>query len=121
MIRKMFFGEPFFGSVFNDVVGIFTKEENEVVKEEKEKFIVKVGFPGYSKEDMKVEVKEDQLIIKCQKDVCDKKECTCKRVFYLPEEVNQEGITAKMENGLLTIEIPKKEEEIKPELSIEIK
>lgn len=39
----------------------------------------------------------------------------CQRSFYLGEEIAEEGITAKFENGLLMVSVPKSVKEAEPE------
>ncbi len=93
---------------------------------------IELAVPGLKKEDIKIELKENRLTISA--DV--KKEATpennknvrkefsyhsFKRSFNLPKLVDTEKIEAKNENGLLTVLIPKKEEEIKKNKLIAVK
>ncbi|MDO5381342.1 MAG: Hsp20/alpha crystallin family protein [Eubacteriales bacterium] len=83
---------------------------------------VKMNLPGFKKEDVKGELKDGYLVITAstnenndQKDKDGKYirrerySGTCSRSFYVGENITQEDIKAKYDNGVLTIAIPKKE------------
>lgn len=85
---------------------------------------IELAIPGLKKEDIKIELKENRLTISAEvknettqeEDKTVRKEFSYqsfKRSFTLPKLVDTEKIEAKHENGLLTVLIPKKEEEIK--------
>lgn len=40
---------------------------------------------------------------------------SCRRSFYMGEDIDEENISAKFENGLLNISVPKKAQEQEPE------
>lgn len=82
-----------------------------------------MNLPGVKKEDVKAELKDGYLTIgavvnqnKDEKDSSGKyirreRYCgSCSRSFYVGDEVTQEDIKAKFEDGTLKISIPKKEE-----------
>ncbi|KAL2555708.1 17.6 kDa class I heat shock protein 3 [Forsythia ovata] len=96
-------------------------------KETPEAHVFKVDLPGIKKEEVKVEV-EDGRILKISGERCKEKEektDTWHRVerssgkfqrrFRLPENVKMDQVKAAMENGVLTVVVPK-EEEKKPEV-----
>ena len=91
------------------------------VVESEDNFKLEVAAPGLNKEDFKISVEKDQLLVSASKE--EKKEeetekytrrefnfTSFKRSFYLPETVNAEAIGANYENGILTLTLPKKEE-----------
>lgn len=91
--------------------------------EDENKFNVELSAPGFTKEDIKVEVEENQMTIsgehKTENEQTEKtftrKEFSYgsfKRSFTLPETVDTENINAKYENGILKLELPKKEVEV---------
>lgn len=98
------------------------------IKENKDSFFVEVAVPGFEKSDFKIELDNDLLTISSEKklsnEVKDGERITkqefsyqsFRRSFSLPELVNDEKISAKYENGILSITIPKKEE-AKPKAS----
>lgn len=96
-----------------------------VIETEKE-YKVEVAAPGMTKEDFNIRLDEDaNLIISMEKksESNDKKEgrylrrefsySKFQQAMILPENVEKEKITAKVDNGVLTISIPKKEEDAK--------
>jgi len=104
------------------------------IKENKDAFLVEVAAPGFEKSDFKIELNNDLLTISSEKEIKDevkdnekisKQEFSYqsfKRAFTLPELVEDDQISAKYENGILAIIIPKKEEaKPKPVKQIEIK
>lgn len=108
------------------------------VSEDEQEYKVEVAAPGMTKEDFCISLtSDDDLVIamekKCKKE-CDRKETKkyLRREFSyskfeqrltLPDNVEKQRITAAMNDGVLTINIPKKTEEEKAQetLSIEIK
>ena len=91
------------------------------VKETDDEFILEFAAPGYKKSDFNIETKEGSLIVKGVKeqgeqddnDSYTRKEFTYagfSRVFELPETVNEDKISATYSDGILSLELPKKEE-----------
>lgn len=92
------------------------------IRETDGSFELDIDMPGFSKEDLKAELKEGYLTISAStsKDNDEKDENgkyirrerysgSCSRSFYVGDEVKQEDIRAKFENGILKISVPKKE------------
>jgi len=92
------------------------------IKEEKDKFLVQLAVPGLKKEDFKIELKEKLLSISVEKStekeqsetqpIYNLKEfgfTSFKRSFTLPETIELEAITAQYEQGVLQLDIPKKD------------
>jgi len=102
------------------------------IKETDKSYHVELASPGMNKEDFKIEVDEDLLTIRSEKE-SEKEETSSRytkrefnftsfvRSFRLPEEVDSENISAKYEGGILQLEIPKKVVEEKKVRSIDIK
>lgn len=91
------------------------------IKEDNDGFEVEMAAPGLKKEDFKIELNGDLLTISSEKnedDVKDEKRYTRRefsyqsftRSFTLPNIADSGKINAKYHNGILTVEIPKKEE-----------
>jgi HSP20 family protein len=101
------------------------------IKEEEDKLLVTTDLPGINKEDVEINLKEDMLEIsaKTSKEKESEEEGYLRKEraytqFYravrLPASVREEGSTAKMENGVLTISLPKARiEEPKKKIEIE--
>jgi len=105
------------------------------VKENKDAYELEVAVPGMKKEDFKIEIDKDVLTIAAQTE--DKKEDSdkednylrrefhyqsFKRSFRLPKnQVNGDKIAAKYKDGVLYLNVPKREEaKEKPARMIEI-
>lgn len=94
------------------------------VNEDKKRYEIEVAAPGMNKDDFNIKVDNDMLSISSEKksekeEKGDDKKVVRKefmyssfeRSFRLPENVDQEKIEAKYKDGVLKIDIPKKEEE----------
>ena len=96
------------------------------VKESDKAFTMEVAAPGLKKEFCKVNINnEGNLVVKIEKkaeheDKCCKDECekfhyvrrefsytNYEQTYILPDEVDKEHISAKVEDGILFIELPK--------------
>lgn len=118
-----FFEDPFKSLDYN-TSGLMTTD----VKDTKDGYEMTMNLPGVKKEDIQAELKDGYLTINAvsnsNKDEKDKdgkyirKERysgSCSRSFYVGEAVTQDDVKAKFENGVLTLEVPKKEEAPKVE------
>lgn len=95
------------------------------VKENADSYEVQMSLPGVQKEDIQAELKDGYLTIHAttsqNKDEKDEENGryirreryygSCSRSFYVGEDITQEDIKAKYENGVLTLQVPKKEEQ----------
>ncbi len=92
------------------------------VEEKADGYVVTMNLPGFKKENVKAELKDGYLQITAttntsndEKDKAGKyirKERysgTCSRSFYVGEDITEEDIKAKFEDGTLKLSIPKKE------------
>ena len=92
------------------------------VKETENGYAVDMNLPGFSKEDIKAELKDGYLTIKAETNQNnDEKDedgkyirrerytGSCSRSFYVGDAVTQEDIHATFKDGVLTLDIPKKE------------
>jgi HSP20 family protein len=101
------------------------------IKENEKSFTLELAVPGIDKKDLKIETNEDVLTISSEtknevednKDGYKRKEFSytsfC-RSFYIPENVNRDKIGASYKDGILTVELPKQEEE-KSKISRQVK
>jgi HSP20 family protein len=101
------------------------------IKENEKSFTLELAVPGIDKKDLKIETNEDVLTISSEtknevedyKDGYKRKEFSytsfC-RSFYIPENVNRDEIGASYKDGILTVELPKQEEE-KSKISRQVK
>lgn len=96
------------------------------VIEDEKKYTVEVAAPGMCKEDFDIQINENNdLVIKMEKKTSsetgnkEEEKCNCRylrrefsytkfqQTLILPEDVDKEMINAKVENGVLTIDLPK--------------
>lgn len=88
------------------------------IKETKTEVIAEIELPGVSKEDIELNVTENMLSVKAQKkqevkqekegySCCERSYSSFQRAFSLPSEVVAAKASAKFENGLLKVNIPK--------------
>ena len=124
LINRHSVGVSDFDKIFNSVFGLAnsTRVRHIAVDviETNDKFEIKAELPGYSPDQVKVRVEDDNLII--ESDVKEEKTTTeekylikerfssqFRRSFALPKEVDQEHIEANFKDGLLTLTVPKTE------------
>jgi len=93
------------------------------IYETNEKFEIEIAAPGLEKEDFKIELKNDYLLVYSEKK--DKKEekekgkvvrsefrySSFQRSFALPKDIDANAINATHKNGVLIVELPKKVEQ----------
>lgn len=102
------------------------------VEETKEEVIVKAEIPGMKKDDIKISLQNDNLMIEGEKKQEKKSKSKnyhrierifgkFKRVIALPCEVKSDKVKAKYENGLLTINLSKSEETKSVIIPVELK
>ena len=125
--------ENFFNNDFMPRVNTTAPAVN--VKEDESAYTMELAAPGIKKESCRVSINDDgNLCIaienKMEHKDEDKKHHYLRRefsysnyeqIYTLPEDVDKEGIAAKVENGILTVTLPKvKKEEKKEVKAIEI-
>ena len=92
------------------------------VQETADGYVLDIDMPGVKKEDMQVELKDGYLTVSAktgyENNEKDKKGCYLRRErftgsfsrnFYVGDEVTEQDIKARFENGVLTIAVPKKQ------------
>ncbi len=103
------------------------------IREQKDKYIVDVDLPGFEKENINLSIENGYLNIhaKVEKKEINKEEekyvhrerymGECSRSFYVGDEIKENDIHAEFKNGILKVEIPKKEEQKKLDSPKQIK
>ena len=130
MLMPSIFSRDFMDDLFDMPQRTYTKSYSANglmktdIKESEEGFTVEMDLPGFCREDISAELKDGYLTVtatakKAEENTSDKKEkyvqkerfhATCNRSFYVGDTMKQEDIKAKFENGVLTLQVPKKEE-----------
>ena len=88
--------------------GMFGKRAANVMKtdvrENKDSYDVFVDLPGFKKEDVKLDKDNEGRYI-----LQERATGSCARSFYVGKELEPKDISAKFENGILTLHLPKAE------------
>ncbi|MDD5507156.1 MAG: Hsp20/alpha crystallin family protein [Bacteroidales bacterium] len=114
-----FFGKDFLSDFFDDRTGISMPAVN--ILETKDDFKLEIAAPGLTKKDYKIQVENNVLTISSEKEEKQEEKdsrfmrrefsySSFTRSFTLPMTVAADKITASHSEGILTINIPKKEE-----------
>ena len=126
------FLEPFFGrfNFLDDQPTSGTWAPPVDVAEEKDHILVKVEVPGVDEKDLRVNFEDGLLTISGQRQFERKDDRNYHRIertygsfvrkFSLPRTVDANAITASYKNGVLEIEIPKKEESKPKQIQINV-
>ncbi|MBO7358364.1 MAG: Hsp20/alpha crystallin family protein [Clostridia bacterium] len=140
MLMPSIFGENLFDEFFGDLDREFrhmdrrlygknaAREMKTDVHEHEDRYEVDIDLPGFKKEDVTLELENGYMTVTASKGV-DKDEKTEKgklirqeryagalqRSFYVGEALTREDISAKLEHGVLSINVPKKEARKLPE------
>ncbi|HKL74847.1 MAG TPA: Hsp20/alpha crystallin family protein [Halanaerobiales bacterium] len=118
----------FFSDAFN---AIDTKSFKTDVKETDENYIIESELPGLSKEDINIEITDNYLTISAQNEEKfeeekenyirrERRTGSFQRVFQI-DNVKEDEIDAKYENGILEVTLPKKEKQTPKKKTIDIK
>ena len=107
---------------------VFKKERNLMrtdIKEKKDKYILDIDLPGFEKENISLSLNNGYLNIQAKVDKENKNNeeekyvrqerfhGECSRSFYVGDDIKENEIRADFKNGILKVEIPKKEIENK--------
>ncbi len=141
LLKRTYNGYPTFSNLLEDIfstvdTGISTKNSQTLpsvnIAENSDGFKIEFAAPGLTKEEFKINLDNNVLTIESEKEE-EKNEMkenftkrefnynSFQRSFTLPDSANGEEIKAEYHNGILNIEIPKREEaKEKPVREIEI-
>ena len=131
MLMSSIFGESLFDDWFDDFarpvknVARYSVPTAAVmrtdVKENEAGYELDIDLPGYRKEDVQAQLKDGYLTITASTKTNDDQKDdsgkyirreryygTCSRSFYVGDDIEQEDIKAKFEDGILKVAVPKK-------------
>ena len=136
------FGENLFDDFFSDPFEMMVPTRNALygkhgknlmktdVRETENSYELDIDLPGFKKDEVNVELKDGYLTISAakglDKDQEDKKgkyirqeryAGACSRSFYIGEDVPAEDISAKYEDGILRLSVPKADQKELPKTS----
>ena len=128
MLMPSIFGENLFDDFARPVHRMvnFSSPQTSVmktdVKETEDGYELHIDLPGYKKEDVKAQLKDGYMTITAEtnsskEDKDEEKKYirreryygNCSRSFYVGDQVTEEDIKAKFEDGILKISVPKKD------------
>lgn len=120
-----FFGDEFMGFPVNRQ---FATPAVNIIEQDKQ-FDIQIAAPGMTKDDFKISINDNnELVIHLEKKTEDGKKdekkdekkgtwlrrefsyASYSQSFTIPDEVEEDKITARMENGVLNIQLPKREQ-----------
>ena len=130
--------DPFFDDFFGFTRQEFRGEANNLMKTDVEEtegsYCVSIELPGFKKEEISIDLKEGYLTVSATHSEEDKETekkrkfvrrersyASCKRTFYVGDNVTDTDIGASFENGVLSICIAKAPEKIPENKKILIK
>jgi HSP20 family molecular chaperone IbpA len=135
MLRPSIFNDNFTDSLFDEFFNdsfwparhfgrAQVTQMNTDIKETEDNYQIEMELPGFTKEDVKADLKDGTLTIEAShsenKDEKDQEgkylrkerySGSMSRSFYVGEQITQEDIKAKFADGILTILVPKKEKQ----------
>ena len=124
--------ESWFDNFFNDFPTLYGSGSQMKVdiKENEKDYEIEAELPGVKKDEINIELRDDRLTISVQREEHDEEEkrnyirkerrfSSMSRSFYV-SDVKPEDVKAKFENGVLTLTLPKSEDEKKREHKIQI-
>lgn len=123
------FNDPFFTSSRNALYGKHSKNLMKTdVRETDGTYELDIDLPGFKKDEINAEIRDGYLTVSAakglDKDQSDKDgryirreryAGQCSRSFYVGEGVTEQDISAKFEDGILRLSIPKKAQPQLPE------
>lgn len=88
------------------------------IREDDKSYLLEVDLPGYSKDDIKIDITDGYLTINAKVEKEDKDESKTyvrrerftgevSRSFYVGENIKEDEVKASFKNGILTLEVPK--------------
>lgn len=111
------FRDPFFTPTSADNTASMMKTD---IREQGDYYFLDIDLPGFAKENVRAELKDGRLTISADRsDTPEEQQAkgkylrrerfvgTCKRSFFIGEDIRQEDIRATFKDGVLILAIPK--------------
>ncbi len=101
------------------------------IRENDKQIVVEAELPGMERQDVDITLRDGMLTMKGEKKsereekkddfhITERSYGSFHRSFRLPDTVDEEGVTANLDNGVLRVTLPKKPEAVKAEKKIAI-
>ena len=130
LIPRRNYGLNLFDEFFNDPFFSGSTEKNNDnrklpvmrtdIMERDGNYLMEIELPGFKKDDIRAELKDGYLTISAEHDSSTENKddkgsilhrerytSSCKRTFFVGEQLRQEDIKAAFENGILRLQVPK--------------
>jgi len=98
------------------------------ISENKDNYTLRFEIPGMSKEDVKIWIEKDMLMVSGEKKqelnkdevrhLGERRFGKFERSFWVPQDADREKVKAEFDNGLLTVTVPKAAESKPREIQI---
>ena len=111
------------------------------VRENEKEYIVEVDLPGFKEENIDISIKDRVLTLSCKKNtniekknevneegkkeeekgsyiIQERSSFEFKRSLSFADNIDEEAITARLENGVLEVRVPKKEERASRQITV---
>lgn len=125
--------EDFFDPLWRGFEDMNFEHPRVEMKEEKGKYLLRAEFPGFDRDEVKVEVEDDWIRLRAEHKEekwdqngeegwrsIETRRGSFHRTFPLPEDVAADKAEAKMKDGVLRLTLPKDPEKSKEPKQIEI-
>ena len=118
MLMPKIFDDDFFRDDFFDRKDRTYNLMKTDIREDDKSYLLEVDLPGYSKDDIKIDITDGYLTInaKVEKENNDENKNYVRRErftgevsrsFYVGEDIKEDEVKANFKNGILTLEVPK--------------
>jgi|InofroStandDraft_1065614.scaffolds.fasta_scaffold17099_3 Molecular chaperone (small heat shock protein) len=112
-----FFNDPFFSNASSQPSNTLMRTD---IRDDGTNYLLDIDLPGFKKEDIQAELKNGYLTIGAVREDSKEEKDTngkvirqerysgsCRRSFYVGDQLKQEDIQATFENGVLKLQFPK--------------
>ena len=118
MLMPKIFDDDFFRDDFFDRKDRTFNLMKTDIREDENSYLLEVDLPGYSKDDIKIDITDGYLTInaKVENENNDEKKNYVRRErftgevsrsFYVGDDIKEDEVKANFKNGILTLEVPK--------------
>ena len=103
-----------FNNMLNNTFSSSNIHSDSFISSDDNNYYIEIAIPGVDKKDINLSIERDFLKLACETgnedNVWNKSFC---QNFQLPEDVNENSITAELKNGILSIKLEKDKKSIK--------
>ena len=118
MLMPKIFDDDFFRDDFFDRKDRNFNLMKTDIREDEKSYLLEIDLPGYSKDDIKIDITDGYLTINAKVEKEDKEDNKnyvrrerftgeVSRSFYVGEDIKEDEVKASFKNGILTLEVPK--------------